>query len=252
MLSTCKNCDAALTGKFCVNCGQKTDVHRITMGYISHEFFHAVTHADKGVLLLIRKLFIQPGIVAREYIEGKRKKYFNPLSFLVITSAIHAYISYKTGYFTAVGSGNQGGSNRRMPAVMVEAFKISNENGKLLTLILIVPLLAFLSWLLFRRSKFLMAETFVLNSFIVGQSHVIRTLIFIPLFLLFPQYGNLNLTAFELLLLVYLIIAYRQFFQQNIFLTIVKCILTMVLFITLYWVCIVLFAWLKHLVFPVS
>jgi hypothetical protein len=246
----CKNCDASLDGRFCRNCGQKSDVRRITFGYVSHEFFHAITHADKGFLLLIKKLLVQPGIVAREYVEGKRKKYFNPLSFIVITSAINAYISYKTGYFTAVGSGQSGGGgNRRMPAMMVEAFKISNENGKLLSLILIVPLLAFLSWLLFRRSKYSMAETFVLNSFIVGQSHVIRTLIFIPWFLLAPNMSGINLAVFELLLLVYLIIAYRQFFHQNVFLTILKCVLTMVLFITLYWVFIVAYVYVKHLVF---
>jgi hypothetical protein len=155
---------------------------------------------------------------------------------------------YRSGYFSAVGSGASGGQNQRMPAVMVEAFRISNENGKLLSLILIVPLLAFLSWLLFRRAKYLLAETFVLNCYIVGQSHVIRTLIFIPAFLIAPMYGGINLAIFETLLLVYLIVAYRQFFQQNIFLTIVKCILTMILFITLYWVVIVLFAWLKQLV----
>ena len=248
MSTLCKNCDAPLTGKFCVNCGQIADIHRISMGYVSHEFLHAVTHADRGFLLLIKKLFLYPGVVAKEYIDGKRKKYFNPLSFIVITSAIHAWIAYKTGYFSAVGTGGSGGRNQRMPAVMVEAFRISNENGKLLSLILIVPLLAFLSWLLFRRGKYLMAETFVLNCYIVGQSHVIRTLFFIPAFLIAPMYGGINLAIFETLLLVYLIVAYRQFFQQNIFVTILKCMLTMVLFITLYWLLIVLFAWLKQLV----
>jgi hypothetical protein len=245
----CKNCDATFNGSFCPGCGQKANVHRITMGYVSHESLHAVTHADKGLLLLVRKLLLQPGIVAKEYIEGKRKKYFNPLSFLVITSAINAYISYKTGYFTATSTGQGGGSGRRMPQMMIEAFQISNENGKLLSLILIVPLLAFLSWLLFRRSKYLMAETFVLNSFIVGQSHVIRTLIFIPWFLLAPQQSGINIAVFELLLLIYLVVAYRQFFQQNIFLTILKCMLQMVLFITLYWVFIVAYVWVKHLIF---
>ena len=244
----CKNCENLITGNFCEHCGQKAAIHRITLPHVSHDFIHALTHADKGILLLVKKLVTKPGIVAREYLEGKRKTYFNPLSFLVITSAIHAWISHKTGYFDAAGAQPRRG-NGRMPEVWVEAFRISNENGKILTLILIVPLLAFLSWIFFKRSKYLFAETFVLNSFIVGESHVVRTLFFIPLFLLSPQNININIAAFEVLLLVYVIVAYRQFFQQNIFLTIFKCILTMLLFITSYWLFILAYAYVKQLIF---
>ena len=243
---TCKNCDATSEGKFCSNCGQKLEIHRITIGFVTHEFLHAVTHADKGFIMLVKSLILRPGIVAKEYIEGKRKKYFNPLSFLVIMSAINAYAVYSSGYFSSA-SGPRGGGNRRMPALMIEAFKISNENGKWLTLILIVPLLSIFTWLFFRRSKYSIAENFVLNSFIVGQSEVLRVVIFIPLFLLFPQYASINQNSFQLILLVYLVVAYRQFFQQNLFLTILKSILTMVLFVVFYWVLILAYAWVKHL-----
>lgn len=247
---TCKNCEAPLTGRFCSNCGQKADIHRITFSHVFHDFIHAFTHADKGFLLLIKKLITKPGIVSKEYLDGKRKKYFNPLSFLVITAAIHALVSRETGYFKAMGSGSGpqgGGGGRRMPAIWIEAFKISNDNGKILTLILMVPLLATLSWMFFRRSKYLISETFVLNSFIVGESHVIRTLIFIPAFLLFPGYANINLYVFETTLLIYIIIAYKQFFNQNIFLTILKSLLTMVFFIVFYWLFILAFAYVKQL-----
>jgi hypothetical protein len=244
----CKNCEVSLDGKFCANCGQKADISRLTFVHVLHEFFHAFTHADKGFLLLSKRLITQPGLVAREYIEGKRKRYFNPLSFIVITSAVNAYISVKTGYFAALSS-TEGPDRevREVPQIMREVFEISNNNGKLLSLIVAVPLLAFFSWLFFRRSKYVFPETFVLNSFIVGESHMIRMLIFIPFFLLFPQYVQLNLMIFESLLLIYLTIAYKQFFKQNTFLTIVKTILTMALFIIFYWVCILVYVYAKHL-----
>lgn len=74
----CKNCGTAFEGKFCPNCSQKAATHRLTLGHFIHETTHALTHTDKGILLLIKELFVRPGIVAREYVEGKRKKYFNP------------------------------------------------------------------------------------------------------------------------------------------------------------------------------
>lgn len=244
----CKNCEIALDGKFCANCGQKADIHRLTFLHVAHEFFHAFTHADKGFLLLAKRLITKPGVVAREYVAGKRKQYFNPLSFIVITSAAHAYISLKTGYFVALSQTGEGGANKRMPLIWKEVFEISNNNGKLLSLIVGVPLLAFFSWLFFRRSKYAFPETFVLNAFIMGEGHIIRTMIFIPLFLLFPQHVQLNLWVFESLLLIYLIVAYKQFFGQNIFLTVLKSTFTMVLFMIFYWICILAYVYVKHLV----
>jgi hypothetical protein len=246
----CKNCEAAIDSKFCSNCGQKAEIHRLTFAHVFHEFIHAFTHADKGFVLLVKNLLWRPGFVAKEYLDGKRKKYFNPLSFIVITSAIHAFVALKTGYFASMGSsGNQGGGARRMPAIWVEVFQISNNNGKLLSLILIVPLLAFLSWIFFRRGRYLFSENLVLHAFIVGESHVIRTLIFIPLFLIFPNQSGINLWIFQTLLLAYLVVAYKQFFNQSIFVTIIKTIAIFVLFLILYWVVILSYVYIKHLLF---
>src|SRR5687768_4468983 len=97
----CKNCGSEVNGKFCSSCGQKKDIHPITIKNVMHDFLHALTHADKGFLLTLKSVFTRPGVVAREYIEGKRKKYFNPLSFLVIIMAISAIVSTQTGYFKA-------------------------------------------------------------------------------------------------------------------------------------------------------
>ncbi|GEM_PF-4297466 len=79
----CLNCGAAWQPgmNYCPQCGQKTDIHRLTFTHILHEFFHAFTHADKGIFHLLKGLATQPGTVAREYVEGKRKKYFNPFTF---------------------------------------------------------------------------------------------------------------------------------------------------------------------------
>ncbi len=241
----CKNCEATIDGNFCSNCGQNASVHRVTFKHVIHEFFHAFTHADKGFLLLIKRLLTHPGHVAKEYLEGKRKKYFNPLTFLVISAAMHFFAISTSGYFTGMGTGE----NRRMPQLMKEAFEISNSNGKLLDLFLLVPLITIVGWLLFRRPKYNLAEHFVLQAFILGLGLNLRTFIFIPLFLLLPGLGSWHLMAFELTILVYLVIAYRQFFQQNIYLTILKTVLVMILYIILYWTCIIAYILLKNILF---
>src|SRR5688572_10457773 len=104
----CKNCDSPLDGNFCANCGQKSEIHRVTFKHFLHEFFHAFTHTDKGILLLMKELITRPGYVAQEYLDGKRKKYFNPLTFLIILSSLYVFFGQKSGYFGALSmsSGN--------------------------------------------------------------------------------------------------------------------------------------------------
>ena len=83
--SQCLNCsfDFKVGENFCSNCGQNTETHRLNVTHIWHDIFHAVTHADKGILHLIKQLAFNPGVVAKEYVDGQRKKYFNPFSFLL-------------------------------------------------------------------------------------------------------------------------------------------------------------------------
>ena len=155
----CKNCNASFEGKFCSNCGQPASIHRLTIRHFLHELFHAMTHADKGFLLLARELLIRPGYVAREYVDGKRKKYFNPLSFLVITAAISAFVTYKSGYFEAMSHrpATASAQHREPPnESMLAVYKAFGEsarsainNQKFLDLFLIFPSMSVFTWLLF-------------------------------------------------------------------------------------------------------
>lgn len=242
---TCKNCDTELTGRFCHQCGQKADTHAITFKSLIHDFIHAFTHADKGFLVLIRRLITEPGIVAKQYLEGKRKRFFNPLTFLVISAAVHFYLISASGYFEAVGPNNTMG---RAPAIFQEAGRISNEYLKSLDLFLLFPLITLIAFVYFRKPKYNLAEHFVMQAFVFGQALNIRSFVFIPLFLAFPQFQGLNLLAFEIVLLTYLVIAYRQFFRQNVFKTILKTLLLMVSYIILYWLLLIAFLYVRDIV----
>ena len=84
--SHCLNCGVLLSENqnYCGQCGQKTRPLRLNLRDIATDLLHALLHVDRSVVSLIRQLAVRPGVVAREYVEGKRKRYFGPFAFLVI------------------------------------------------------------------------------------------------------------------------------------------------------------------------
>jgi hypothetical protein len=246
----CANCSSTVDSNFCPTCGQSRQVHRITVAHVVHEGIHSITHADKGFLLLVKQLLKRPGFLAKEYIEGKRKKYFNPVSFLVISTAFFAYFGSVTGYMNALTTANSASAGGRpISPLWRESFQIAAQSGKWLTLLLIAPLFAFLSWIFFIRKKYNYAEHFVLHSFIFGEAALFRLLIFVPLFLIVPEKTSiLNLYVYEAFFLAFVTVAYKQFFNQHILLVILKVVLIRILFVVFFWALIYGFVVVKHAV----
>lgn len=102
-MSNCLNCNAPLsaTQKFCSECGQKTALKRVNLHDVLHDAIHYFTHADKGIFTLLKSLVVQPGLVAKEYIEGKRKKHFPPLNFFLIVAAVYIVIGGVTSKYSS-------------------------------------------------------------------------------------------------------------------------------------------------------
>ena len=52
----CLNCANELSGKYCSECGQKADTHRITFrNFVSHDLLHGTFHIEKGILFTAKE-----------------------------------------------------------------------------------------------------------------------------------------------------------------------------------------------------
>lgn len=195
-MTTCKNCGTAIDDKFCPHCGQKAAVHRFTIKHILHDFFHVFTHFDKGLPYLIKEMFIKPGVVVREYLEGKRNKYYNPFQFFLLSSAAVLFLTVKldlgtlmVGDISVTGSGAEAFQKQFIP-FMYQYFNVLQ--------FVTVPVLSFYTYLMFRKSGYNYAEILVLNTFITAQRHLIF-IVFAPLMFFFkasaPGISKLYITA---------------------------------------------------------
>jgi hypothetical protein len=196
----------------------------------------------------MKEMAVRPGHVALEYLDGKRKKYFNPLSFLVIASAIWALVVLKSGYFESMGASQTRGTYqipKQIAWYFSESMRIIIQHGKIITLIITAPLLGFLSWMFFRKQKNTFAENLVLNAFLVGQIHLAMVIIFIPAFLLLGH-AKMNNNIYQFAFLIYLMVAYQQFFRNHLIVTILKTILILILFIVFFWLLIFGFVFIRE------
>jgi Protein of unknown function (DUF3667) len=88
-MSTCKNCNYAIpTYKYCPNCGQITDVPRITRKMMWRELLRVYLNIDKGLLFTLQQALTRPGLAPKDYVNGKRIIFIKPLTFIAISSAL--------------------------------------------------------------------------------------------------------------------------------------------------------------------
>lgn len=81
----CKNCDYPMDScyKFCTNCGQKDLNKKLSIKDFIVEFLANFYAFDSKVLTSLRYLLTKPGVMAREFVNGKRFKFVNPFRLLL-------------------------------------------------------------------------------------------------------------------------------------------------------------------------
>lgn len=220
----CTNCVNTFKGHYCNNCGQAI-THRITTAHVIHDFFHIFTHADKGLLALIPKIILYPGITAKEYIEGKRKIY-NPFQYLVIIIGISVFLlSHSPFYHNLIEKSQQSVSNLppEVRVKMANFFVLIQKYTNIISL-LTLPIFAFFSSLFFKSPKYNYAEHITLQVFGSAQLNTINSFI-ILVFIVTGTITSVSPFYSIGLMIVCFIITYKQFFNQSWVATIFKCIL---------------------------
>jgi hypothetical protein len=84
----CLNCDAALLGEYCAQCGQHVKHHVHSTRAVAAELFEDLTHADHRVWHTLKPLLRRPGEVTVEYLRGKRASYTPPFRLYIVLSLL--------------------------------------------------------------------------------------------------------------------------------------------------------------------
>ncbi len=91
--SSCKTCGAPLNGPYCSQCGEKV-IHpgdfaiRHFLSELANQFFLLDGRFLKSFWLLMAR----PGLLTREYFEGRRKPYLKPVQMFIIANVVYFFL----------------------------------------------------------------------------------------------------------------------------------------------------------------
>src|SRR5688572_23003403 len=191
--TSCLNCSRALfpNQHYCPHCGQKTDTKRITFRQLTADFLQFILHAERGLWRLLKGLIVRPGQTAIEYVEGKRKRYFNPFAFLALSLAamvlIHSFIKpyeaiQEPDPFVEIRMPNERVRELYRTTVhkIASIQKFGNANLNTLS-VLVSPYFAFFLWLFFKRRGRNVAEITVVYILYTAISNLLASIIISPI-----------------------------------------------------------------------
>ena len=185
---TCKNCDARLRTDFlyCPACGAKVIRNRITVKNLWVDFLERYFNLDNTFIRTFVHLFTKPEVVIEGYLQGIRRKYLNPISYIGIALTLSGIIVFLMArsidlmQFDVFDTGAQTVYQEKLMGFILDY--------QALIFLVYIPLMAISGWLCFDEKKYNFAERMII--FMYALAHF-SLFIFIPsvlLLLIIPEH----------------------------------------------------------------
>ena len=247
----CLNCNNTFESDYCPYCGQQAKTKRLRLTEIVNNFIGSFVGGDNKFLRTCLDLICHPGYMVRDYLNGKRVRYYNPLQLYVFMLTLYAVASYVLGVNDSI---IEDMANLDLDTE-VEASKYATVDffikciaevgsNKLYGTLVVVFFSAFPYRWFFRKCKVTRPDGQQLalsltEQFYTQMYHSCISLFFsvamLPLALI-KSLDAISGTVFQIVTLVYLVILYRQLMNigwwKSIVLNAISLLLTIFLFIS--------------------
>lgn len=221
------------------------------------EAFHFLTHFEGSFFHTIKTIVKKPGQFSLDYCNGLRKKYFKPVSLFMLLVVLYLLFPRFSGLNLKLGTYASDEFNYRwisvpmisqkMKAKSVDFDTLANlyaqksSSVSKVSLFLLIPLSAFVTFILYRRRNKYLFDHFVICTEIISF-YIAFNFLAIP-FISFlaekinKKWGNFFhddntflAIGILLLLLSFLFVAFKRFFKEHWFRTLLKVLVFAALF----------------------
>ncbi|WP_299119195.1 DUF3667 domain-containing protein [uncultured Winogradskyella sp.] len=233
----CKNCHTELEehDDYCKSCGGKVIRKRLSFKNLFEHLSETFFNYDNKLLRTFVQLFKQPEDVINGYINGVRKKYINPISFfgLALTLSGLSIFILKKFYIQHLDFSTLFEGINMSQDVFSGTFNNTLEYNSLFYSFL-VPLFAFISWVVFLDKKYNITEHIIIYLYSMSLLSIIMVLIGqIVLFLSPNSYFLFGIFSWPLMLLYHCYIL-KRIFKLSFGNLILKTFIALVLFFVAY------------------
>ena len=146
-----------------------------------------------------------PGKVVKNYVDGKRVKYFTPFAYVFLLSAVASFLSHSATDYLKMRFEIPSGLLFPKAALFFRHYPA-------LMFCILTPFISLWSWLFNLKSGYNYWENLVLNIYLIAQFNIFYMLFSAALLL--HWYDSGNLTPVIVLFLTYITFAYVQFFNR--------------------------------------
>lgn len=196
----CKNCGSKLRTdySYCPDCGAKVIRNRITVKNLWFDIIDRYFNLDNTFLKTFLHLFTKPQVVIEGYIDGIRRKYLNPISYLGISLTLSGFLVFlmkknaEVLNFDVFGSGLSQNYRDKVFGIVFDYQAV--------LFILYIPMMAIASWLCFQHKPYNFSERIVIFMYSLAHFSLFTFLPSTFVLLMIPE-KYLSISFFSILLM---------------------------------------------------
>lgn len=227
---TCKNCDSKTNGNYCHSCGQITSVDKVTFKETFQDFIDSIFSVNAPLLITLKLLVVNPGKLFKEFLSGKRKTYYKPVPFFILTTIVFILMRNLLNFDDLSHMVHVGVDSDKISSLSNLASKFMAEN---INNILFVFVFSFgLIIKFFFRKNYTLVEYFTVSFYIMGFYTLITTATTVIMF--YFNFSSPRLKSIPIILVgLYVVYGITSLFGIS-FKTILKSLLAYVISFVLY------------------
>ncbi len=238
----CKNCNTELSRDFCPNCGQRASINKVTFKETFQDFIDVIFSVNAPLFLTLKLLVVNPGKLFREYLSGRRKTYYKPVPFFILTALIMIFTRSMLDYDPMSNMVDMGGESINESLInSAGVFMSKNINNIIFSFVFAFAVFV---KLFFSRS-YSFAEYIAVSFYVIGFYLFFTSVLIFGLQYLKPQF---RMVPF-ILMFFYVMYALISFLKKKNAFTILKIImvyfLSVIFFMIIGYGTSLLIVWLK-------
>lgn len=90
----CLNCGETLAGQYCGRCGQRATSRLISVFELLRDAFGDLFELDSRLWRTVVPLLIRPGLLTKDYLEGRRARYMPPFRMYLVLSLVFFVVAF--------------------------------------------------------------------------------------------------------------------------------------------------------------